>query len=85
MTETTQLIDRYKFLDLFPCSAEELRLVGYSSSAGARSTLSSRLLSAPLPALSNGMPNSAIAEAVDNLPKPDTAQMVPFKVSIRNT
>ena len=24
-TETTQLIDRYKFIDLFPCSADELQ------------------------------------------------------------
>ena len=28
-TETTQLIDRYKFIDLFPCSADELQAFGY--------------------------------------------------------
>ena len=28
-TETTQLIDRYKFLDLFPCAADELTAFGY--------------------------------------------------------
>ena len=38
-TETTQLIDRYKFIDLFPCSADELQAFGYrdaSSRAGKR-------------------------------------------------
>ena len=40
-TETTQLIDRYKFLDLFPCSADELQAFGYrdaSSRLGKRLT-----------------------------------------------
>ncbi len=28
--ETAQLVDRYKFLDLFPCGVVELRSIGYS-------------------------------------------------------
>lgn len=28
--ETAQLVDRYKFLDLYPCSPVELRSIGYS-------------------------------------------------------
>ena len=32
-TETTQLIDRYKFLDLFPCSTDELQAFGYRDAA----------------------------------------------------
>ena len=32
-TETTQLIDRYKFLDLFPCSGDELQAFGYRDAA----------------------------------------------------
>lgn len=28
--ETAQLVDRYKFLDLYPCSAVELKSIGYS-------------------------------------------------------
>lgn len=28
--ETAQLVDRYKFLDLFPCGPVELKSIGYS-------------------------------------------------------
>lgn len=28
--ETAQLVDRYKFLDLFPCTTTELKSIGYS-------------------------------------------------------
>lgn len=28
--ETAQLVDRYKFLDLFPCTETELKSIGYS-------------------------------------------------------
>lgn len=28
--ETAQLVDRYKFLDLFPCTGTELKSIGYS-------------------------------------------------------
>lgn len=28
--ETAQLVDRYKFLDLYPCSTVELKSIGYS-------------------------------------------------------
>lgn len=28
--ETAQLVDRYKFLDLFPCTGVELKSIGYS-------------------------------------------------------
>lgn len=28
--ETAQLVDRYKFLDLYPCSSIELKSIGYN-------------------------------------------------------
>lgn len=28
--ETAQLVDRYKFLDLYPCSSIELKSIGYT-------------------------------------------------------
>lgn len=28
--ETAQLVDRYKFLDLYPCTSVELRSIGYT-------------------------------------------------------
>lgn len=28
--ETAQLVDRYKFLDLYPCTTVELRSIGYT-------------------------------------------------------
>lgn len=28
--ETAQLVDRYKFLDLYPCTTTELKSIGYS-------------------------------------------------------
>lgn len=28
--ETAQLVDRYKFLDMFPCTIVELKSIGYS-------------------------------------------------------
>ena len=36
--ETALLIDRYKFLDLLPCSATELRSVGYKVAVTAQNT-----------------------------------------------
>jgi len=28
--ETAQLVDRYKFLDLYPCTSTELKSIGYA-------------------------------------------------------
>lgn len=32
--ETAQLVDRYKFLDLYPCTTVELRSIGYTEVSG---------------------------------------------------
>lgn len=66
--ETAQLIDRYKFLDLFPCTAPELRSIGYheiSAIVGGTKT------------------HQHIQDDGDEsqkvLPRPDFSQMIPFK------
>jgi len=68
ISETAQLIERYRFLDLFPCTSEELKSMGYKAQGGESSTEF---------ALSNG--NLAVSDDVV-YPKPDFSQMVPYKV-----
>lgn len=66
--ETAQLIDRYKFLDLFPCSSPELRSIGYHEiSAIIGGT------KAPQQQQDDGDESHKV------LPRPDFSQMIPFK------
>ncbi|XP_060533950.1 protein suppressor of forked isoform X2 [Cylas formicarius] len=67
--ETAQLVDRYRFLDLFPCTSQELKTIGYTEvinitgAAGKNHILQSIInsnLEAPLPV-------------------PDYSQMIPYK------
>ncbi|XP_066998910.2 protein suppressor of forked isoform X2 [Anabrus simplex] len=66
--ETAQLVDRYKFLDLYPCTPGELKAIGYNEVA-------STVVKAfhPLSAVMDG------EEEGNNLPRPDFTQMIPFK------
>ncbi|KAL7036048.1 hypothetical protein ACKWTF_008672 [Chironomus riparius] len=65
--ETAQLIDRYKFLDLFPCTQPELKSVGYHE----------------ISSISTGQKvvqqNPEEEESQKVLPRPDFSQMIPFK------
>ncbi|PNF15153.1 Protein suppressor of forked [Cryptotermes secundus] len=67
--ETAQLVDRYKFLDLYPCTPAELRSIGYSEVAST--------------AVKSFHPLSSIIidpeEESSNMPRPDFTQMIPFK------
>ncbi|KAJ6636348.1 Protein suppressor of forked [Pseudolycoriella hygida] len=62
--ETAQLVDRYKFLDLFPCGVVELKSIGYSDTTGL---------------LSSKAATSETDEIVSQLPRPDFSQMIPYK------
>ncbi|KAG8193841.1 hypothetical protein JTE90_029573 [Oedothorax gibbosus] len=70
--ETALLIDRYKFQDLYPCTASELKSVGYKEIV--KQHVSS-------------LPSSLIKETYSDdtkdrkapFPIPDTSQMIPFK------
>ncbi|XP_069684937.1 protein suppressor of forked isoform X2 [Periplaneta americana] len=67
--ETAQLVDRYKFLDLYPCTPAELRSIGYNEVAST--------------AVKSFHPLSAVCldpeEEAANIPRPDFTQMIPFK------
>lgn len=63
--ETAQLVDRYKFLDLYPCTMIELKSIGYSDMTG---IIGSKTAS-----------QEADNEPVSNLPRPDFSQMIPYK------
>lgn len=69
--ETAQLVDRYKFLDLYPCTPMELKSIGYVeiSSVGRNSSCSAACT-----------PDTEEARAA--LPRPDTSQMIPFKPKV---
>lgn len=65
--ETAQLVDRYKFLDLYPCTPTELRSIGYTDVIG-------------LTGAKNLALQSIIQNDDDNTaPKPDISQMIPYK------
>lgn len=85
--ETAQLVDRYKFLDLYPCSTVELKSIGYSDVSELllffNNNISIKYPSPPLQ--SKGIiSNKSVAgaepvESQSQLPKPDFSQMIPFK------
>ncbi|GLG95529.1 Protein suppressor of forked [Gryllus bimaculatus] len=68
--ETAQLVDRYKFLDLYPCSAGELKAIGYNEVA-----------SAVMKTLHHSLPAGILDHDEENtcMPRPDFTQMIPFK------
>ena len=75
-TATSWLVDRYKFMDLLPCSPAELKSVGYETKSPAG------------PSLSNGFSNNrvngdahinAAQPQREKVMKPDVRQMIPFK------
>lgn len=69
--ETAQLVDRYKFLDLYPCTSMELKSIGYMevSNVGRNN--------------SNSLPRSQdTEEVIAALPRPDISQMIPFKPKV---
>lgn len=82
--ETAQLVDRYKFLDLFPCGVVELKSIGYSDvsfnqkAQFTRSKTKLHLLQTT-GLLSSKATTSETDEIVSQLPRPDFSQMIPYK------
>ncbi|XP_021945266.1 protein suppressor of forked [Folsomia candida] len=72
--ETAQIVDRYRFLDLFPCTTAELRSIGYTEVLSFSSSFK-----AQLPQFN--VPDAAEAEedVEDKTSRPDFSQMIPFK------
>ncbi|XP_065209066.1 protein suppressor of forked isoform X2 [Planococcus citri] len=75
--ETAQIVDRYRFLDLYPCTHTELKSIGYNvvSKTVAKSIHST-----------SSAPNPDVVDDTDqqqtHLPKPDINQMIPYKPKI---
>lgn len=71
--ETALLVDRYKFLDLYPCSSFELKSVGYKEIA------KQHALSLPssFVAIKDSLLNDDKKKPI--YPKPDCLQVIPFK------
>uniref|UniRef100_A0AAY4E0K6 Cleavage stimulation factor subunit 3 n=1 Tax=Denticeps clupeoides TaxID=299321 RepID=A0AAY4E0K6_9TELE len=73
--ETALLVDRYKFMDLYPCSPSELKALGYKDASRAK-------LNALIPEAVVTPTVPILKDEVDRkpeYPKPDTNQMIPFQ------
>uniref|UniRef100_A0A672GFG7 Cleavage stimulation factor subunit 3 n=1 Tax=Salarias fasciatus TaxID=181472 RepID=A0A672GFG7_SALFA len=73
--ETALLVDRYKFMDLYPCSASELKALGYKDVSRAKlaALLPETVVAPSVPTLKDE------ADRKPEYPKPDTNQMIPFQ------
>ncbi|XP_023672532.1 cleavage stimulation factor subunit 3 isoform X1 [Paramormyrops kingsleyae] len=73
--ETALLVDRYKFMDLYPCSASELKALGYKDVSRAKlaSLIPEAVVTPSVPTLKDE------ADRKPEYPKPDTNQMIPFQ------
>uniref|UniRef100_A0A672SYF6 Cleavage stimulation factor subunit 3 n=1 Tax=Sinocyclocheilus grahami TaxID=75366 RepID=A0A672SYF6_SINGR len=73
--ETALLVDRYKFMDLYPCSPSELKALGYKDVSRAKyaSMMPEAVVTPSTPALKDE------ADRKPEYPKPDTSQMIPFQ------
>ncbi|KAG7270916.1 hypothetical protein CRUP_025667 [Coryphaenoides rupestris] len=73
--ETALLVDRYKFMDLYPCSGSELKALGYKDVSRAKyaSMLAEVVVTPSTPSTKDE------ADRKPEYPKPDTNQMIPFQ------
>lgn len=91
--QTLLLIDRYRFLNLVPCTNDQLRLMGYSKQLRSGATQIGRASSSAAHSNGNGptrpIPGNAqgpsavmgggVSLEISGYPRPDTDQMIPFK------
>lgn len=72
--ETALLVDRYRFMDLYPCSPQELKSLGYRDVTRLPVVVSSA------PASKREVREESVADQQSLVyPRPDTGQMIPFK------
>ncbi|KAK6734378.1 hypothetical protein RB195_017890 [Necator americanus] len=87
---TLMLIDRYRFLNLVPCTLDQLKLMGYNKSStgmlGGMTGVSTGSLMTPQRALPAPQAASVVMGGVPSVqleiggyPRPDIDQMIPFK------
>ncbi|XP_036338960.1 protein suppressor of forked [Rhagoletis pomonella] len=72
--ETAQLVDRYKFLDLYPCTTVELRSIGYTENVG--------IMTNKLAGATADKTDEPDFEQAVTLPRPDFSQMIPYKPKV---
>uniref|UniRef100_A0A1I7TA54 Suf domain-containing protein n=1 Tax=Caenorhabditis tropicalis TaxID=1561998 RepID=A0A1I7TA54_9PELO len=93
MNHSMLVIDRYKFMDLMPCSGEQLRLIGYNALKGTENntgapTTNTKVLPARGPQAASAIMGGAGGHADVaryGFPRPDIAQMIPFKPRVNCT
>uniref|UniRef100_A0A8B9RI48 Cleavage stimulation factor, 3' pre-RNA, subunit 3 n=1 Tax=Astyanax mexicanus TaxID=7994 RepID=A0A8B9RI48_ASTMX len=73
--ETALLVDRYKFMDLYPCSSSELKALGYKDVSRAKyaALIPEAVVAPSAPTLKDE------TDRKPEYPKPDTNQMIPFQ------
>ncbi|XP_064627330.1 cleavage stimulation factor subunit 3-like [Lineus longissimus] len=74
--ETALLVDRYRYLDLYPCSTSELKALGYRESS---KQAAMQIMLHPELAGVNDIDEVEAKKNRPYYPKPDTSQMLPFK------
>uniref|UniRef100_A0A8C7K5I4 Cleavage stimulation factor subunit 3 n=1 Tax=Oncorhynchus kisutch TaxID=8019 RepID=A0A8C7K5I4_ONCKI len=74
--ETALLVDRYKFMDLYPCSASELKALGYKDVSRAKLAA---LLQTETVVTPSAPTQKDEADRKPEYPKPDTSQMIPYQ------
>uniref|UniRef100_A0A3P9ANC3 Cleavage stimulation factor subunit 3 n=1 Tax=Esox lucius TaxID=8010 RepID=A0A3P9ANC3_ESOLU len=74
--ETALLVDRYKFMDLYPCSASELKALGYKDVSRAKLAA---LLQTETVVTPSAPTQKDEADRKPEYPKPDTNQMIPYQ------
>ncbi|KAI5717568.1 hypothetical protein M8J77_008014 [Diaphorina citri] len=80
--DTAQLVDRYKFLDLYPCSPAELKSIGYTEvtkSAMKAGTTAGTTGSTALFSSQAGLDGLDEERKGKTLVRPDLTQMIPYK------
>ncbi|UJR14715.1 hypothetical protein I4U23_001708 [Adineta vaga] len=78
--ETLLIIDRYKFLNLLPCSTDDLKLLGYNDNVSTNSFLTTTIIANS----STAVNSTALLEQVARdrrafLPRPDIKHLMPFR------
>lgn len=93
MNHSMLVIDRYKFMDLMPCSGEQLKLIGYNVLKGTESIAGPSFVGSKNVPTHGPQAASAIMGGAGGhadvarygFPRPDISQMIPFKPRVNCT
>uniref|UniRef100_T1HT88 Cleavage stimulation factor subunit 3 n=1 Tax=Rhodnius prolixus TaxID=13249 RepID=T1HT88_RHOPR len=74
--ETAQLVDRYRFLDLYPCTIAELKSIGYNEVTTRTTNIKNAIHSTVPGFIADGLDDEGTQRLI---PRPDVSQMIPYK------